>query len=60
MARISKEQEWYSYGLARALEVVKNEGVEALEHECKMRGAFKSCPPMTDALKKIIWSLKRG
>lgn len=51
----NKDIENYNAGIYKALEIVKNGGVEALEKECKLRGLGKLNSRLSDAeYKKAV------
>ena len=63
---MSKQSDWQNGrmdGLALALQIVKDGGVEALEKECRMRGAWrmntsrsaKELDKLTDHVKSITY-----
>lgn len=41
MAKVNKELKWHTEGLIYALKIVKEDGIEALEKEIKMRSVLK-------------------
>lgn len=49
MAKVDKEYEWRISGMLHALNIAKDQGIDALEKDVKMRGIYRVPLQLTDA-----------